>query len=1063
MFHRSSLRFLLTYFCLFALVASSAPLARAGNKIAASTSIVAMSSGEAAAALAQGRNLFSNGQDDMAFVQLDAALKGFTAANDFAGSAAAEDALGDIYTRTGQYAEALKHFTAARDLFQKANDTDNVNVLLAKIGETNFLSGDLAAARAAFAAMNVITPAQAAQNAEAQNKTDKSAGGMKPAMSGIAAVCSAPQGDTPNNGNNPGNPPNMGRAPARFDGIGRLHAQVLDEAGNPMKGVNLDLKSKRPDGFRCNCVNSTDPFGYSVLPPLHIGEVKLVLKAPGLPTQELPLKPEDLKEIVRVQLTRNGAQLVKQAAQNSVQSAGAASCFNLYRAFSLFGTSRLGQGRADYESGNLAAAKASYEDLLKQLNLPGAETLSMTPRFRAAALTALGDIALKEKRFDDATKIYTEARDGAKTANRLDLMWAAQRGIGQGLWQQTQAATDSNIAAKLRSETAVAYREAIKTIEQIRQGSMRADEARTTFLASTKDVYDEAAEVITELALVAAGLPTTTADAAKPATILNGYALTLAAESFKISEQARARSLLDMLAESRTRITADVAPAIAKRRSEITARQSEIVRILTGASLAADRATVTVPVLEAELARLSGEQEALENQIRTASARYANLTAGRPLTLAEVQQQVLDNQTVLLAFSLGKTASTMWAVTREGITVQRLPSREIIEAEAMKLRAQLIPEGLRRSIVGIDVTSANNPEAKENSSSNASDPASFASVAHTLYNMTVAPVASLVGNKRILVVADGALNYVPFEALVTGMPTDAANGDYSSLSYLIKTNEVMYAPSASVVAALRAQRAAATSNKGGSVLVVADPVFSLEDLRVKSAANAAKKPTADTVSRTRGLLLSSALADVSKNAANNMHLVRLNGTRTEANEIATLARTAGSTAEVWLDFDASEQNVLARNMQQYRVLHFATHGILNAERPQFTGLAFSLVGEQGNDGFLRVNEVFNFKLGQPLVMLSACETGLGKEKRGEGVIGLTRAFMYAGAPTVGVSLWSVSDRSTARLMGDFYKEIFANNATPGTALRTAQVAMINNPRYSAPFFWAPFVLVGDWK
>ncbi|MCP9495300.1 MAG: CHAT domain-containing protein [Pyrinomonadaceae bacterium MAG19_C2-C3] len=1062
MFRRSLLRSSLTYFCLLALVASSAPLTRAGSNIAASTSIVVMSSVEANAALAQGRNLFSNGQDDQAFVQLDAALKGFTAANDFAGSAAAEDALGDIYTRTGQYVEALKHYAAARDLFQKANNTDNVSATLAKIGETNFLIGDHAAARAAFAAMNVVTPAQAAQNAEAQSKNGKPAGGMMPAMSGIAAVCAAPQGsNAPNNGNDPSNPPNMGRAPARLDGIGRLHTQVLDEAGNPMKGVNLDLKSKRPDGFRCNCVNSTDLFGYSVLPPLHIGEIKLVLKAPGMPTQELPLKLEDLKEIVRVQLTRNGAQLVKQAAQNSMQSAGAASCFNMYRAFSLFGTSRLGQGRADYESGNLAAAKASYEDLLKQLNLPGAETLSMTPRFRAAALTALGDIALKEKRFDDAAKLYTEARDGAKLANRLDLMWAAQRGIGQVLWQQTQAATDSQIAAKLRSETAVAYREAIKTIEQIRQNSMRADEARTTFLASTKDVYDEAAEVITELALVAAGLPMTTTEA-KPATVLNGYALTLAAESFKISEQARARSLLDMLAESRTRITADVPPAIAKRKSEITARQSEIVRILTGASLPADRATATVPVLEAELARLSGEAEALENQIRTGNARYANLTAGRPLTLAEVQQQVLDDQTALLAFSLGKTASTVWAVTREGVAVGRLPGRESIEAEAMKLRAQLIPEGLRRSIVGIDVALANNPEAKENSSSNASDPASFALVAHTLYNMTVAPVASLVGNKRILVVADGALNYVPFEALVTVMPTDAANSDYSSLSYLIKTNEVMYTPSASVVAALRAQRAA-TSNAKGSVLVVADPVFSLEDARVKSAANAAKSATADTTSRTRGLLLSSALADVSKNLASNMHLVRLNGTRTEANEIATLARTAGSTAEVWLDFDASEQNVLARNMKDYRVLHFATHGILNAERPQFTGLAFSLVGEQGNDGFLRVNEVFNFKLGQPLVMLSACETGLGKEKRGEGVIGLTRAFMYAGAPTVGVSLWSVSDRSTARLMGDFYKELFANNATPGTALRTAQVAMINNPRYSAPFFWAPFVLVGDWR
>jgi CHAT domain-containing protein len=124
----------------------------------------------------------------------------------------------------------------------------------------------------------------------------------------------------------------------------------------------------------------------------------------------------------------------------------------------------------------------------------------------------------------------------------------------------------------------------------------------------------------------------------------------------------------------------------------------------------------------------------------------------------------------------------------------------------------------------------------------------------------------------------------------------------------------------------------------------------------------------------------------------------------------------------------------------------------------------SLVGEKNSDGFLRANEIFNFKLGAPLVMLSACESGLGKEQRGEGVIGLTRAFMYAGAPTVGVSLWSVSDRSTARLMNDFYKSYLTQaGSTPSQAMRQAQLAMIATNRYNAPFFWAPFVLVGDWQ
>src|SRR5204862_3934722 len=130
-----------------------------------------------------------------------------------------------------------------------------------------------------------------------------------------------------------------------------------------------------------------------------------------------------------------------------------------------------------------------------------------------------------------------------------------------------------------------------------------------------------------------------------------------------------------------------------------------------------------------------------------------------------------------------------------------------------------------------------------------------------------------------------------------------------------------------------------------------------------------------------------------------------------------------------LDLNANEESIETRDINKYRVIHIATHGLLNADRPQFTGVVLSLIGNKTADGFLRTDEVFNLRLGAPLVMLSACETGLGKEKRGEGVMGLTRAFMYAGAPTVGVSLWSVADKSTADLMTDFYRRLFSADDT----------------------------------
>ena len=146
-------------------------------------------------------------------------------------------------------------------------------------------------------------------------------------------------------------------------------------------------------------------------------------------------------------------------------------------------------------------------------------------------------------------------------------------------------------------------------------------------------------------------------------------------------------------------------------------------------------------------------------------------------------------------------------------------------------------------------------------------------------------------------------------------------------------------------------------------------------------------------------------------------LARLNGTRIEADQISN-AKASGGQADVWLDLDANEDNVVTRDVSKYRVIHVATHGLLNAERPQFTGVVLSLVGNK-HDGFVRTDEVFNLRLGSPLVMLSACETGLGKEKRGEGVMGLTRARYVCRRPDRRVSLWSVADKSTADLMTDF--------------------------------------------
>ncbi len=714
-----------------------------------------------------------------------------------------------------------------------------------------------------------------------------------------------------------------------------------------------------------------------------------------------------------------------------------------YRVAIVYMTYELGLGRLAFANNDLETARKHFQNALEAGSgaLPVVANLGQTRRFRAAARTSLGDVALRQARYKDAAKMFTDAASGAQKDARLDLMWPAQRGLGRSLWLQAAQEKD---AAKMREQALNAYREALKTIETIRAGSLRADESRTTFLATTKDVYDEAASAFAETALL--NSPAGNA--------LSGKALDYAAESFKITEAGRARSLLDMLGEVNAQITEGVPAALLKRKQDNLNRQQEIAEQLTGISLSGDQKQKPAD-LEKELDKLQTEFDEIENQIRAGSPRYAALTGAQPLTLAETQQKVLDDGTVLLEYSLGNDTSYAFAVTQSGVSLFKLPPRSNIDKLATDFRAQLIPPKLQRRIVGIDVVAEQQRGLGlvEGPSENLT---AFVAASNALYRAAVEPASNSFGDKRLLVVADGALNYIPFEALVRS--TDGA--DYASLSYLVKSNEIVYAPSASVVAAIRQ-----SGNKpsGKNLLAVADPIFSSDDSRVKGKAGV----PAPAEARGLGLGLESAVNDVAgePTPAGGLRLARLVGTRVEAEEIGKIAKSNGSQADLWIDLNASEDNLRSRDVTNYRIIHVATHGLLDAERPQFTGVVLSLVGNKDNDGFLRTDEIFNLRLGAPLVMLSACETGLGKEKRGEGVIGLTRAFMYAGAPTVGVSLWSVADKSTADLMADFYRRLLgpASSNSASVAMRAAQLGLISGKKYSAPFYWAPFVIVGDWR
>src|SRR5436190_2669339 len=265
-------------------------------------------------------------------------------------------------------------------------------------------------------------------------------------------------------------------------------------------------------------------------------------------------------------------------------------------------------------------------------------------------------------------------------------MWPAQRGLGRSLWLQAAQERDG---AKMRDQALNAYRDALKTIETIRAGSLRADESRTTFLATTEDVYDESSSAFAEMALM---------NAAGNAS-LSGKALDYAAESFRIAEAGRARSLLDMLGEVNAQITEGVPADLLKRKQDNLDRQQQIAQQLTGIAVSAEQKDKPSD-LEKELDKLQTEFDQIENQIRAASPKYAALTASQPLTLADVQQKVLDDGTVLLEYDLGADASYGFAVTRSSVSLFKLPRRGDVDKLATDFRAALIPPKLQRRIVG---------------------------------------------------------------------------------------------------------------------------------------------------------------------------------------------------------------------------------------------------------------------------------------------------------------------------------------------------------------------------
>ncbi|HLG14935.1 MAG TPA: CHAT domain-containing protein [Blastocatellia bacterium] len=651
------------------------------------------------------------------------------------------------------------------------------------------------------------------------------------------------------------------------------------------------------------------------------------------------------------------------------------------------------------------------------------------PRGEATVLTNIGAVYDSAGDKQTAIDFYTQAIVLNRSAGY-------QSGEANTLYHLARAERDRGdlIEARTRIEASLGIIETLRT-------KVASEELRASYFASVQERYEFYIDLLMRMQKQR---PTGGFDVA----------------ALHASERARARSLLELLTEARADIRQGVDPTVLERerrlRELLNAKAERQMQLLS-----VKHTEEQAGAIARELSALATEYQALGARIREESPHYAALTQPQPLTVGEIQQQVLDPGTLLLEYALGDERSYLWAVTQSTISSFELPKRAEVESAARRVYELLTA---RNRIVKNEIVQKRRARL-------AQAEAEYAEAAVALSQIVLSPVSSLLGRKRLVIVSEGALQYVPFAALPVPRGADGspAMGEYASerlrgpaptagYKPLAVEHEIVSLPSASVLAVLR-RETAGRKPAPRPVAVLADPVFDKDDERVRRARGAG-----------------AALAGPSEQVADVDRAVRDVGLARDGGRTARLPFSGREAKAIFalvppgegmmaLDFKASRATATSAELSQYRIVHFATHGLLNSEHPELSGIVLSLVDENGapQDGFLRLHDIYNLKLPADLVVLSACQTALGKDIKGEGLIGLTRGFMYAGAARVAASLWKVDDKATAELMKRFYRGMIRDGLRPAAALQSAQAEMWKQKRWKSPYYWAAFVLQGEWK
>jgi CHAT domain-containing protein/Tfp pilus assembly protein PilF len=391
------------------------------------------------------------------------------------------------------------------------------------------------------------------------------------------------------------------------------------------------------------------------------------------------------------------------------------------------------------------------------------------------------------------------------------------------------------------------------------------------------------------------------------------------------------------------------------------------------------------------------KSDELKRQIRATSPAYSNLKYPEIITYDEVQKTLAEPHTTFLAYSMGKEQSFGFAITKDNLKIFRAPSRKEIQKQVIEYRKIISDKDSRDFRVG-----------------------------RTLYEELVGPGIDR-ETRRLVIVPDDILNLLPFETLRIDGPDK---------KWLVEECAVSYVPSLSALRELVKRKRAAGAGPRKDLLAFGDPYYGVNEDRFRGQAP-------------------DLFQDFYLNP--NISFFRLKFSGLEVERIASMFN--GSRKRVLERKEASEEHLKAEKLSDYKIIHFATHGLIDDKKPARSSIILALDEEPSEDGFLQMREIFNLKMNADLVVLSACQTGLGQFIRGEGIEGLSRAFFYGGASSVLMSLWAVNDEATCQLMERFYHHLKSSESS-AAALREAKLEMIYSPVFRHPFYWAGFIING---